>query len=97
MIQVDYHLIDAIAYFAAASVPILFVIRSRNSMNNPLRGVAVVLAAFLLAQAIYHTAGTFGSTLLSKVVLEPISAAILVSAGVVYFLMRKKVLAEVSG
>jgi heme A synthase len=94
LIQVDYHIIDAVAYFAAAAVPILFVIRSRNSVNNPLRSVAIVLAGFLLAQAAYHTAGILRLTLISKVILEPVSAAILLSAGVVYFLMRKKVLKE---
>ncbi len=97
LMQSYYHLIDAAAYFIAAAVPILFIIRSRKSINNPLRAIAIILAGFVLAQGVYHVVGMLGLTLLSKVILEPLSAAILASAGVAYLLTRKRLLKEAHG
>jgi len=94
LLQSEYHLIDGVAYFVAAAVPIYFLIKSRNSVNNPLRKVMVILAGFVIAQAIYHVAGTLGLRLLSKVVLEPLSAAVLVSAALAYLLTRKRILKQ---
>jgi heme A synthase len=87
--QSPYHLIDAVAYFIAAAVPLYFLIRSKNSVNNPLRKLMVILAGFVIAQAIYHTAGTLGLNLLSKVVLEPLSAALLVLTALAYLLTKR--------
>jgi hypothetical protein len=94
MIQPEYyHLIDAISYFIAAAVPIYFLIRSRNSLNNPLRKVMMILAGFVLTQGVYHIVGTLGLNLIiSKVILEPLSAAVLVSAALAYSLTRRTLL-----
>jgi hypothetical protein len=85
-----YHIIDAISYFVAAAVPIYFLVKSRNGVkNNPLRKVTLILAGFLIAQGAYHAAGIFGFHLLSKVILEPLSAAVLVLVALLYFLTIK--------
>jgi NO-binding membrane sensor protein with MHYT domain len=89
-----YHLIDVIAYFIAAAVPTYFLIKSRNSVNNPLRKVMIILAGFVIAQGVYHVAGMLGLHLLSKVVLEPLSAAVLVLVAVAYFLTRTRILRQ---
>ena len=92
LVQSQYHLIDAIAYFVASAVPIYFLIKSKNSINNPLRKIMVILAGFVLAQGIYHIAGMLGLNLLSKVILEPLSAAILLLAALAYFLTRRRII-----
>jgi hypothetical protein len=94
LVQSEYHLIDAFSYFIAAAVPIYFLIKSRNSVNNPLRKVMVILAGFVMAQGVYHIAGVLGLNLISKVILEPLSAAVLVSAALVYFLTRRRMLKQ---
>jgi hypothetical protein len=94
LIQSEYHLIDAVAYFIAAAVPIYFLIISRNSANNPLRKVMGTLAAFVMAQGAYHTAGMLGLNLLSKAILEPLSAAVLASTALAYLLTRRRMLKQ---
>jgi len=90
LIQSDYHLIDAVAYFVSAAVPIYLLLKSRNSVDNPLRKVMIMLAGFVLTQGVYHVAGMLGLKLLSKGILEPVSATVLLSAAVVYFLTRRR-------
>lgn len=90
LIQFPYHLIDAVAYFVAAAVPIYFLIKSRSSVNNPLRKLMVILAGFVIAQGVYHTAGMIGLNLLSKAILEPLSAGFLVLTALVYLLTRRR-------
>jgi hypothetical protein len=85
-----YHLIDAVAYFASSAVPIYFLAKSRNSSGNPLRTVMLMLAGFVLIQGTYHVLGMAGMTLLSKGVLEPLSAAIMFSAAIAYLITRRK-------
>lgn len=90
-----YHLVDTIAYVAASAVPVYFLIKSKNSINNPTKNLMVILAGFLFAQAAYHAASLSGFSLVSKITLEPLSAALLVATAVVYLLARKKVQKEV--
>jgi DNA integrity scanning protein DisA with diadenylate cyclase activity len=94
LIQSEYHLIDAIAYFIAAAVPIYFLVISRNSVNNPLRKVMMILSGFVIAQGAYHTAGMLGLSLLSKAILEPLSAAVLALTALAYVFTRKRMLKE---
>jgi hypothetical protein len=89
LIQSEYHLIDAVAYFIAAAVPIYFLVISRNSMNNPLKKVMMILAGFVIAQGIYHVFGVLGQSLLSKAVLEPLSAVVLALTALAYAFTRK--------
>ncbi len=98
LIQSPYHLIDAVVYFIATAVPVYFIVKSRKSVNNPFRKIMAILAGFLLVQAIYHiAAGMFDQNLLSKVILEPLSAAVLVSAALVYLFTRGKMLRKEVG
>jgi hypothetical protein len=90
LIQSPYHLIDAIVYFIAAAVPIYFLVKSKSGSNNPLRKLMMILAGFVIAQGIYHTAGMLGMSLLSKALLEPLSAGLLVLTAIAYLLTRKK-------
>jgi hypothetical protein len=89
LIQALYNLIDAVAYFASAAVPLYFIIKSKKSTDNPMRVTMVILAGFVIAQGVYHTASVFGLNLLSKAVLEPLSAAVLAAAALSYLLMSK--------
>ena len=90
-----YHLVDTIAYLAASAVPVYFLIRSKNGINNPMKNLMVILTGFLFAQAAYHAASLSGFGLMSKITLEPLSAVLLVATAVVYLLTRKKVQKEV--
>lgn len=90
-----YHLVDTIAYLAASAVPVYFLIKSKNSASNQMKKLMAILAGFLFAQAAYHAASLSGSSLMSKVTLEPLSAALLVATAVVYLLTRKKLQKEV--
>ena len=94
LIQSEYHLIDAFSYFIAAVVPIYFLIKARNSINNPLKRVMAILLAFVVAQGVYHVAGVLGLNLMSKVILEPLSAAVLASAALVYFLTKRRMVKQ---
>ena len=90
-----YHLVDMIAYLAASVVPVYFLIKSKNSVDNPMKNLMVILAGFLFAQAAYHAASLSGFSLMSKITLEPLSAALLVATAIIYLLTRKKVQKEV--
>ena len=94
LVQSEYHLIDALSYFIAAVVPVYFLMKSRNSVNNPLRRVMAILLAFVVAQGVYHVTGVLGLNLISKVILEPLSAAVLASAALVYFLTKRRMLKQ---
>ncbi len=51
-----------------------------------------ILAGFVMAQGSYHIPGMLGLTLLSKVVLEPLLAALRVSVALAYLFARRKML-----
>jgi hypothetical protein len=53
-----------------------------------------ILLAFVVAQGVYHVAGVLGLNLMSKVILEPLSAAVLASAALVYFLTKRRMLKQ---
>jgi hypothetical protein len=90
LVQPPYHLIDAVTYFIAAAVPIYFLIKSKGSINNPMRKLMMALAGFIVAQGVYHIAGMLGLNLLSKTILEPLSAGVLVLTALVYILTSRK-------
>ncbi len=93
LIQIGYHVIDAIAYFMAAAIPIYFIAKSNN---NYLRKLTMVLAAFVLTQGTYHVLGALNFKLLAKGLFEPLSAAILVSFGVIFLLSSRRVKKEIN-
>jgi hypothetical protein len=96
LIQVQYHLIHAIFYFAGFIVPIYFILKSRSKKigGDPLVKLMILLASFMSIQFIYHITGTFDLKLLSKGILEPISAAALTIFAIVYFFAAKKMKKE---
>lgn len=50
----------------------------------------MALAAFVIIQGIYHSAGALGYNLLAKAVLEPLSFGILLFFGIIYLINRPK-------
>lgn len=92
--QYYYNLIDALAYFIAAGVPIYFILKLRNtkySSRKHLTDIIVLLLSFILIQGIYHVAGLVGLRLLAKGILEPLSIVALLSfAGIYLFYVSRK-------
>ena len=54
----------------------------------------ILLASFMLIQFIYHVAGTLDLKLLSKGILEPISAILLTIFAIIYFFSMRKIKRE---
>ena len=48
----------------------------------------MALAAFVIIQGIYHSAGALGYNLLAKEILEPLSFGILLFFGIIYLINR---------
>ncbi len=90
--QYYYNLIQSIAYFIAAIVPIYFILKSRKNKDNrkSFENISILLIGFILIQGVYHILGMFGLKLLSKGFLEPLSIIILLLFGLTYFLYAKK-------
>lgn len=86
--QYYYNLLDTIVYFIAATVPVYFILKSKNTINNNkhLRHITIALVSFILLQGVYHIAGTIGFKLLAKGFLEPASIIVLLLFGVIYLL-----------
>jgi preprotein translocase subunit YajC len=90
--QYYYNLIQSIAYFIAAIIPIYFIVKSRNNNDSrkPFENISILLVGFILIQAVYHILGIFGLKLLSKGFLEPLSIIMLLLFGFMYFMYTKK-------
>jgi uncharacterized membrane protein YfcA len=93
LIQIQYHFVDAIFYFAAFVVPIYFVAKSRHQKvgSDLLIKLMILLASFMLLQFIYHVAGMFDLKILSKGILEPLSAMAMAMFAIYYFFSIKKI------
>lgn len=81
MLESQLHFISAILILLAAVVPIYLTIKLRND----LRKLVLILTIFILVHSVYHIAGFFGLTILAEVVFEPLSVAILIFFGVIYY------------
>ena len=92
MVQIEYHLIDAIFYFTGFIVPIYFILKSRSKKieGDILVKIMMVFASFMLIQFIYHIAGMLNLKLLSKGILEPVSAVALTIFAIIYYFSLKK-------
>jgi len=90
--QYFYNLIQSIAYFIAAIVPIYFIVKSRKNKDGrkSFENISILLIGFILIQGVYHILGMFGLKLLSKGFLEPLSIIILLLFVLIYFLYTKK-------
>ena len=91
-IQNEIPIIQAIVYFIAAAVPIYLtlVIKKYNNRNIYFQYLTIVLAAFVVTQGIYHSAGALGFSLLAKGILEPLSFGILILLGVVHLVTKAR-------
>ena len=92
MIQIEYHLIDAIFYFVGFTIPIYFVLKSRRKKieHDILVKLMMLFASFMLIQFIYHIAGMLNLKLLSKGILEPVSGVALTIFAIIYYFSIKK-------
>jgi hypothetical protein len=92
LIQIEYHLIDTIFYFAGFTIPIYFILKSRSKKieGDILVKLMMLFASFMLIQFIYHIAGMLNLKLLSKGILEPISAVALTIFAIIYYFSIKK-------
>ena len=88
--QYYYNLIQAVVYFIAATVPVYFILKSKNTNNDNgkrhLRNMTILLVSFILIQGVYHIAGTIGFRLFAKGLLEPLSIMVLLSFGILYLI-----------
>ncbi len=92
LIQFEYHLIDAIFYFAGFTIPIYFILKSKSKKieGDILVKLMMLFASFMLIQFIYHIAGMLNLKLLSKGILEPMSAVALTIFAIIYYFSIKK-------
>jgi len=89
-----YNIIDASVYLVAAIIPAYFFLKSRNSINNVhnnnnnnhLKILTIILIGFILMQVFYHIVGSLGFRILAKGFLEPLSMAVLLMFGIMYFI-----------
>ena len=89
MLESQLHFISAILILFAAVVPIYLTIKLRND----LRKLVLILTISIFVHSVYHIAGFFGLTILSEAVFEPLSVAILIYFGIIYYeLTRPKYL-----
>jgi len=88
--QYYYNLIQALVYFIAATVPVYFILKLKNTNNDNdkkhLRNMTILLVSFILIQGVYHFAGTIGFKLFAKGLLEPLSIMVLLSFGILYLI-----------
>ncbi len=85
MLEIQLHFISAIVILLAALVPIYLTIRLKDN----LRKLVAILSLFLLTHSVYHILGFLGLTLLAEGVFEPLSVAVLIIFGFVYFGIAK--------
>ena len=88
--QYYYNLVQAVVYFIAATVPVYFILKLKNTNNDNgkrhLRNMTILLVSFILIQGVYHIAGTIGFRLFAKGLLEPLSIMVLLSFGIFYLI-----------
>ena len=88
--QYYYNLVQAVVYFIAATVPVYFILKLKNTNNDNdkkhLRNMTILLVSFILIQGVYHFAGTIGFKLFAKGLLEPLSIMVLLSFGILYLI-----------
>ena len=91
-----YNLVDAIAYFIAAIIPIYFFVKldknKQDTKNKRLRNITLLLVVFILIQGFYHIASILGWKIWAKGVMEPLSIIALISFGFAYLIeiMRER-------
>lgn len=99
-IPTEIQITQSIVYFIAAAIPIYLtrILKKRtdgnNNNNKHFKVLTIILAGFVLMQAIYHTIGALGFSLLAKGILEPLSFVILLFFGVIYLVSKIRTKSE---
>ena len=97
-IPTEIQITQSIVYFIAAAIPIYLtrILKKRTDGNNNkhFKVLTIILAGFVLMQAIYHAIGALGFSLLAKGVLEPLSFVILLFFGVIYLVNKIRTKSE---
>ena len=97
-IPTEIQITQSIVYFIAAAIPIYLtrILKKRTDGNNNkhFKVLTIILAGFVLMQAIYHAIGALGFSLLAKGVLEPLSFGILLFFGVIYLVSKIRTKSE---
>ncbi|MGB8024313.1 MAG: hypothetical protein WCF06_08350 [Nitrososphaeraceae archaeon] len=101
-IPTEIQITQSIVYFIAAAIPIYLtrILKKRtdgnnnNNNNKHFKVLTIILAGFVLMQAIYHAIGALGFSLLAKGVLEPLSFVILLFFGVIYLVSKIRTKSE---
>jgi hypothetical protein len=101
-IPTEIQITQSIVYFIAAAIPIYLtrILRKRtdgnnnNNNNKHFKVLTIILAGFVLMQAIYHAIGALGFSLLAKGILEPLSFVILLFFGVIYLVSKIRTKSE---
>jgi hypothetical protein len=97
-IPTEIQITQSIVYFIAAAIPIYLtrILKKRTDGNNNkhFKVLTIILAGFVLMQAIYHAIGALGFSLLAKGVLEPLSFVILLFFGVIYLVSKIRTKSE---
>ena len=100
-IPTEIQITQSIVYFIAAAIPIYLtrILKKRtdgnnNNNNKHFKVLTIILAGFVLMQAIYHVIGALGFSLLAKGVLEPLSFVILLFFGVIYLVSKIRTKSE---
>ena len=97
-IPTEIQITQSIVYFIAAAIPIYLtrILKKRTDGNNNkhFKVLTIILAGFVLMQAIYHAIGALGFSLLAKGILEPLSFVILLFFGVIYLVSKIRTKSE---
>jgi hypothetical protein len=83
--EAQLHFVSSIVILIAAAVPIYLTIK----LSGELKRLTAILSIFIFIHAIYQIVSFYGFDLLADTVLEPLSAAILIYFGVVYYGLAK--------
>jgi putative Mn2+ efflux pump MntP len=101
-IPTEIQITQSMVYFIAAAIPIYLtsILKKRtdgnnnNNNNKHFKVLTIILAGFVLMQAIYHAIGALGFSLLAKGILEPLSFVILLFFGVIYLVNKIRTKSE---
>jgi hypothetical protein len=75
------HFVSAIVILIAAAIPIYLTIK----LKGELRRLTAILSIFIFIHAIYQIVSFYGFDILADSVFEPLSAALLIYFGVIYY------------
>ena len=98
-IPTEIQITQSMVYFIAAAIPIYLtsILKKRtddDNNNKHFKVLTIILAGFVLMQAIYHAIGALGFSLLAKGILEPLSFVILLFFGVIYLVNKIRTKSE---